>query len=247
MALVVLASAGFLSCSDEGAVFERLTITSITPSPDAVAVDKAQGVFISFNKPVRFSEIGKIQLKYAGTGEAIPFGTGWEGPLIVFSDQWWLNGTPWKPGRTVEVWIPGDLADQEGRILGQAKHFSFSVAIDSVPFAITATRPAQNDSVTIDQSGNVYGAFTFNDYFLEFPDSALSISPPVPIHILRVVVIANSSTSPRTGVYLMKECRFLLEGVRPGTKYDMTVPASVHDYEGETLAGDYHLVFFTKP
>ncbi len=243
MMLIPLPCLGFMSCSDEGAPFMPFAITSISPPPGAVAVNKAQSVLLAFSKPVPFSEVQKVRMQYTGTGEEIHYGIGWAGgPPIVVSDQWPLTATPWKPGRTVEVSIPAELADEEGNILGEAKYFSFSVAIDSLPFAVAATRPAQNDSVA---PGNVSGALTFTDYFVEFPDSLVTISPPATIHILHLVIVARRTITSSTGAFLQKECGFILIGAQPGTRYDLTVKRSVHDYEGETLAGDYHLVFFT--
>jgi len=244
--LFVIALVTFQSCSDQGSVEERLFVSSLFPSPGAVSVDKARAVLVTFSQPVPRSQAMKIQIRNAGTGENIEYGMGWSDlPMPAVSSYWPLDATPWKPGSTIEVSIPADIADRNGRTLGRAIDFSFSVAIDSVPFAIVSSEPSQNDTISLDTTARVFGTLTFSDY-VYVPDSVLTISPAVKLNIVRLAVVTEKARTSGTASYLVKQCWFLLEGVQPGTRYDLKVPSSVHDYEGEKLAGDYHLVFYTK-
>lgn len=104
------------SCKDAGELVEYLEVTSLHPARDSVDVDKAAVIGIGLNRAVRVSEASKIQLRYVNDTSSINY---YAGCGLTPPEVYYLCVGPfiWKPGRTVEVIIPQDLSDPEGRTL----------------------------------------------------------------------------------------------------------------------------------
>ena len=225
-----------LSCTDQGNVVNYLEVLEVNPAPNASGVDKAALVSVRFDRNVSVNEAAKIQLRYAdGTDPVNSYpGSGLTPPLVP-----WLAVGPfiWKPGRVVEVTIPKEIADANGNTLKQSIVYRFTTARDTVPFDLVDTQPTQNGTISL--GGFALGSLTFNDY-VHVPDSILTIDPPATLH-MNPFVIADGRNSP------LRMAPFLMSDLQPNTTYTITIPASIADYEGQTLPHDYHLVFHTVP
>ena len=108
-----------LSCTDQGNVVNYLEVLEVNPAPNSSGVDKAALVSVHFDRNVSVNEAAKILLRYVdGTDPVNSYaGFGLTPPLVT-----WLAVGPfiWKPGRTVEVTIPKEIADPNGNALKQS-------------------------------------------------------------------------------------------------------------------------------
>ena len=228
-----------LSCVDQGSIVEYLEITELQPAPNETNVDKATLVSVHLNREVNMSEAGKMRMRYIDDTSAVRNypGFGLTPPLVPYL----LNGPfIWLPGRTVEVTIPKTISDSEGRTLREDFVYRFSIAPDST-FRLAGSMPQQGDTITLSANPYVYGMLTFSDYMI-LSDSVLSITPapPATIHASLYLLVDGRDTPQRTAPFSMKN-------LSPGSTYEITIPAYIKDYEGETLPQDYRIVFHTRP
>ncbi len=232
---VIILALSVFSCKDQGEIPEYVEVTSLRPAPNEVNVDKGTYIRIGLNRAVHVSQAGKIQLRYVNDTSAINNFTycGYTPPEVNL-----LCAGPfiWKPGRIVEVTIPKDISDPEGRMMKEDFVYLFSIARDTIAFRLVSSLPLQNDSVT---APIIFGILTFSDY-LYMPDSVLTINPPAQLRILRVIV-EDGRNGPSSVV------GFSASNLEPRRTYEITVPRQIKDYEGETLPQDYWLVFHTRP
>ena len=242
IALLLILSLCLLSCKDQGEIPEYVQIVSVSPAPNERNVDKTRFVSVRLNRPVEPGTSGKISMRYVDDTSAVRNypREGLTPPLIEF-----LTNGPfiWKPGRTVEVTIPKTIGDPEGRMMKEDFTFRFMIARDTIPFQLTVSQPHTGDTVSLAAFpyGYVSGTLTFNDY-LTIRDSILTITPPAKI---RFVVRTYIQVEERNS--LEKIIRFVMENLSANSRYEITVPQQIKDYEGETLSQDYRIVFYTKP
>ena len=231
--------ASALSCTDQGDVVNHLAVVAVSPAPNSTGVDKATIVSIQFDRGVSVNEGAKIRMRYVdGTDPVNSFAGG--GHMAPVGR--WLSAGPfiWKPGRTVEVTIPKEIADPDGNTLSQSIVYQFATARDTVPFDLVQTVPAQDDTVALSGPYHyIYGTLTFNDY-VSVRDSTLTISPPADLHV-EGMAIADGRPGP------VRRAWFSIRDVQPNTNYTITIPQNINDYEGETLPREYHIVFHTRP
>lgn len=227
-----------LSCTDQGNVVNYLEVLEVNPAPNSSGVDKAALVSVHFDRNVSVNEAAKILLRYVdGTDPVNSYvGFGLTPPLVT-----WLAVGPfiWKPGRTVEVTIPKEIADPNGNALKQSIVYRFTIAQDTVPFDLVDTQPAQNGTLSLGSFPHVLGSLTFSDY-VYIRDSTLTIDPPATL-FMNPFVIVDGRNSPS------RQAFFDMSGLLPNSTYTITIPARIADYEGQTLPHDYHLVFHTVP
>lgn len=233
----LLACLAMLSCSDLGELPRYLEVTALSPAPNATNVDKAAIVMIHFNSPVHVSEAEKIHLRYVDDSAAVNYyaGCGLTPPEVT---EICTGPFIWKPGRTVDVTIPSDLADIEGRTVRESVSYRFVIAED-VPFQLAASVPRNGDTVSVGAFGSTFGHLQFSDY-LSLRDSTLTIEPEGIIHLL-TVVFDYGRMMPTSGV------AFVVSGLEVDRSYTIVVPGLISDYEGETLPQDYRIVFHTRP
>ena len=227
-----------LSCKDQGDLVDHLRLLEVVPSPGATAVDKGEVIHVRFDRGVQWNEAAKIRMRYLDdTSQVNSYsGCGLVPPIV---DLLCVGPFIWKPGRTVEVTIPKEMADPEGNTLEESFTFRFTTARDTVPFDVVATLPAQDDTVSIGMFADLFGMLRFSDY-VHIADSVLTIDPPATV-IVTIAVIIEGRNGPE------REVRFWVRDLQPFVTYTITIPARVTDYEGQTLPGDRHLVFHTKP
>jgi len=226
------------SCKDTGKVLEYLEVTSLTPSPNSVNVDKGTVIGIDLNRRVNVFEGRKIHMRYVNDTSTINYFSGC-GLTPLEAEHFCTGPFIWKPGRIVEVTIPQDLSDSEGRRLREPLVYRFSIAADTIPFQLINSLPQTGDTISLGTSAWWYGSLTFSDY-LFLRDSVLTIGPSAEIHNAPVAII-DSREIP------FKIARFALRNLQPGVTYTLTVPNQITDCEGEALPQDYILVFHTKP
>lgn len=239
IALLLVLSLCFVSCKDQSEIPEYVEIVSVSPAPNEHNVDKARLVSVRLNLQVEPGQSEKISMRYVDDTSAVRNypGGGFTPPLIEL-----LTNGPfiWKPGRTVEATIPKTIGDPEGRMIKEDFTFRFMIARDTIPFLLAGSQPRNSDTVSLSASpyGYVWGTLTFNDY-LTIRDSILTITPPAKIRV--AVRTLEGRNSPE------KIIGFVMENLSANSRYEITVPQQIKDYEGETLPQDYRIVFYTKP
>ncbi len=237
-AFALFVSFCFLSCQDQGDVPGYVEIISLEPAPNQVNVDKAKIVSIRLSRNVGVNESAKIRMGYVNDTSAVGNypSYGLTSPLV----EWLYNGPfIWKPGRTIEVTIPKDISDPEGRTMKEDFVYRFSIARDTVPFQLVASSPRPGDTISIPAYPFVGGSLTFSDY-LFLRDSILTITRPAKIHVAVRVIVDGRDTPEKT-------VHFVMENLSAASTYEITIPRQIKDYEGETLPQDYRIVFHTKP
>lgn len=60
-----------LSCKDEGREVEYLHAVSLQPAPNAANVDKARWIVIELDRPVRYSSMEEIGIRYLNDSDSI--------------------------------------------------------------------------------------------------------------------------------------------------------------------------------
>lgn len=225
----------FSSCRDQGDAISFLEIESIRPAPSSTMVDKAAVLNVTLNREVVFTESSKMKLRYLGDTTRLQIGS-CEEPIYAYSSRYLSAGCGiWKPGRTVQVSLPKDITDIEGNTLRVDVLFSFTVAPDSVPFELVDTTPRANDTVSIPY-GSLSLRLRFSDYTPLNPNLRVSVVPAA-----QVSQIASLPSN------IGKTLHFRLTSLQVNARYEVHIPSSIRDTEGEELPHDYRLVFYTKP
>jgi hypothetical protein len=227
-----------LSCKDQGDVVNHVQLLEVIPSPNATDVDKATAIQVRFDRAINWNEAAKIRLRYVDDTSRVNSYAGC-GLTPPNTEVFCVGPFIWKPGRIVEVTIPKEIADPEGNTLQQSFTYRFTTALDTIPFDVVETRPAQNDSVSIGTFNDLFGMLRFSDY-VHVGDSTLSIDPPATV-VVNTVITIDGRNCPQRLVY------FRVSGLQPFLAYTLTIPARIADYEGQTLPGDRHLAFHTIP
>lgn len=238
--IACLTAAAF-SCTDQGNIPNYLEVTEVYPAPNSTGVDKAALVSVFFDRDLSVHEAGKIQLRYVDDTNPITSSTGCSYEVVPPVDQRLCVGPYiWKPGKTVEVTIPKEIADPEGNTLRQSIVYRFTTAQDTAPFDLIGTLPVQNDTISLSEHFySVYGLLTFNDY-VSFRDSGLTIEPRATLRMGPFMSVGG-----RVGPF--RQAQFEVTDLQANTTYTITIPRTIKDYEGQALPRDYHIVFHTKP
>ncbi len=227
-----------LSCTDQGDVPNYLEVLDLQPAPNSTGVDKAAIVSIHFDRGINESEAGKVRIRYVdGTDPVNSYpGCGLTPPIV---SHFCVGPFIWKPGRTVEVTIPKEIADPDGHTLRESLVYRFTTAQDTVPFDLVQTQPAQNETISLGSFPIAIGFLLFNDY-VSVRESTLAINPPATIR-MGPIVISVGRNSPQ------KLTRFIIANLDTNATYTITIPRTIADYEGQALPRDYHIVFHTRP
>jgi len=228
----------FFSCTDRGELVEYLHVVSLDPAPNSTDVDKGKFIVVRLDRPVHISQAGKIQVRYISDTTSLNIFTG--GGFTPSEIEFLYTGPfIWLPGKTVEVVIPQELSDPEGRTLPAALSYMFTIAADEGPFQLIDSEPRTGDTVSIGLNSSLFGNLTFSDY-LPFPDTALTITAPAKIYVDVVVVVDGRDIPTKMlGLYILN--------LQPDSTYTITIPGSIEDFEGEVLPQEYEVVFHTRP
>ena len=229
----------FVSCKDQGENPQYIGVVGMNPAQNELNVDKGRFITIEFDRDLHRIEFERIRLRYVDDTTTI---LNYVGCGLTPSEvrTTCLGPFIWKPGKTVEVFIPRTLSDPAGHGMKEDLTYRFSIAHDSVPFQLIGSRPRHGDTISVSAFPYGYhGQLTFDDY-LPPHDSILTITPPARIHS-SIRIIVDGRNTPERALY------FVLENLSANARYEIVIPQHIRDYEGETLPQAYRVVFYTKP
>ncbi|MBX2990652.1 MAG: hypothetical protein KF749_05730 [Bacteroidetes bacterium] len=213
-----------------------LEIVSIQPANGSVWVERGTPVLVQFNYGVSSEELDKISSRYVddtvATGACIDLVCR---NLSIAKYQALL----WKAERTVEVVIPRGLLDTSGRMLKDSVVLRFTVEPNPAPLRVLWTSIQHSDTVSLRGESHIFCNFSLNDYIPVLQELYFSVSSPA--QVSDGCYFINCRPPMKKGMCL------LVYNLEPYRTYTLTLFRSMHDYDGDTLEQDFHLVFHTKP